>query len=56
MNGSWAPTYDVSLTQVTPAMTLTGSTGFCGEDRPQVGVIVITKEPGEDEDKAAVGG
>jgi hypothetical protein len=32
------------------------SIGFCGKDRPQVGVIVITKEPGEDEEKPAIGG
>ena len=37
-------------------MTLTDSTGFCGKDRPQVGVIVITKEPGEDEGKQVIGG
>jgi len=37
-------------------MTLMDSTGFCGNDRAQVGVIVITKEPGEDEDKQAIGG
>lgn len=37
-------------------MTLMDSTGFCGKDLPQVGVIMITKEPGEDEDKPAIGG
>ena len=36
-------------------MVLTDSAGFCGKDRPQVGVIVITKEPAEDGDKPALG-
>ena len=36
-------------------MALTDSAGFCGKDRPQAGVIVITKEPAEDADKPAVG-
>jgi len=54
-NESWVPTYNVSLTQVVPPMALTDSAGFCGKDQPQVGVIVITKEPAEDGDKPAVG-
>jgi len=55
LNESWEPIYDVSLTQVVSPMTPTDSTGFCGKDRPQAGVIVITKEIGEDEDKQPTG-
>ena len=36
-------------------MILTNSTGFCGKDGPQAGVLVFTKEPGEDTDKPAIG-
>ena len=54
-NESWVPTYDVSLAQVAPPMALTDSAGFCGKDRPQVGVIVITKEPAEDGNKPVIG-
>ena len=54
-NESLVPTYDVSLIQVIPLMALTDPTGFCGKDRPQVGVIVITKEPAEDGHKPAIG-
>ena len=54
--GSWVPTYDVSQTQFISSMTPMDSTGYCGKDQSQVGVIVITKEPGEDEDKPAIGG
>jgi hypothetical protein len=30
-------------------------TGFCNKDKPQVGIIAITKEPGEDKDTPAIG-
>lgn len=32
-----------------------GFTGFCNKERPQVGVIVVTKEPAEREGIPAIG-
>ena len=55
LNECLVPVYNVSPIKLMQSITPTDFAGFCNKERPQVGVIVITTEPGEDEGTPVIG-